>query len=203
MISKNPRFRPNSVKIFRVPPLRIFYPCQWGPKIWKRSPWGPRSPNGDPRGSSVCVIFHQTQALSWLMFLSDTDPVTIGVEDFITYLLYITLHYITLHYIAKHWFALHKSSYFYFNTRHRSLITQRQNMQCTCREACMFAVMYNVHGKPIQVKPIQFQFWVFWSQMALIEQWNPGDVLYWKQERCHEKCSLILSRNIETQESKI
>ena len=31
---------------------------QWGPKIWKRSPWGPRSPNGDPRGSSgsyACV----------------------------------------------------------------------------------------------------------------------------------------------------
>ena len=29
MISKNPRFRPNSVKIFRVPPLHIFYP--WVP----------------------------------------------------------------------------------------------------------------------------------------------------------------------------
>ena len=26
MISKNPRFRPNTVKIFRVPPLHIFYP---------------------------------------------------------------------------------------------------------------------------------------------------------------------------------
>ena len=24
----------------------------WGPKNWKRSPWGPRSPNEDPRGSS-------------------------------------------------------------------------------------------------------------------------------------------------------
>ena len=27
MILKSPRFRPNSVKIFRVPPLRFFYPC--------------------------------------------------------------------------------------------------------------------------------------------------------------------------------
>ena len=25
---------------------------QWGPKDWKRSPWGPGSPNGDPFGSS-------------------------------------------------------------------------------------------------------------------------------------------------------
>ena len=36
------------------------------------------------------------------MFLSDTDPVTIGVEDFITYLLYITLHYIILQSIGLH-----------------------------------------------------------------------------------------------------
>ena len=38
MISKNPRFRPNSVKIFRVPPLRIFYPWT-GPRTV-----GPRGP---------------------------------------------------------------------------------------------------------------------------------------------------------------
>ena len=25
----------------------------WGPKSWKRSPWGPGSPNGDPLGSSA------------------------------------------------------------------------------------------------------------------------------------------------------
>jgi len=31
IISKSPRFRPNSVKIFRVPPLRIFYPCWYSP----------------------------------------------------------------------------------------------------------------------------------------------------------------------------
>ena len=36
MISKNPRFRPNSVKIFRVPPLRIFYPCMWHPQYTQR-----------------------------------------------------------------------------------------------------------------------------------------------------------------------
>ena len=30
MISKNPRFRPNSVIIFRVPPLSIFYPWAGG-----------------------------------------------------------------------------------------------------------------------------------------------------------------------------
>ena len=29
----------------------------WGPKIWKRSPWGPGSPNGDPFGSSGSMYF--------------------------------------------------------------------------------------------------------------------------------------------------
>ena len=32
----------------------------WGPKNWKRSPWGPGSPNGDPRGSSANVSFLNT-----------------------------------------------------------------------------------------------------------------------------------------------
>ena len=66
---------------------------------------------------------------------------------------------------------------------------------------CTYMV-YNIE-KPSYVKPIQFQIWVFWSQMALIEQYNPWGFLYCRQGRCHESFSLIPSRNIETQESKI
>ena len=36
----------------------------WGPKNWKRSPWGPGSPNGDPRGSSALLAAVQ---FGWCM----------------------------------------------------------------------------------------------------------------------------------------
>ena len=40
------------------------------------------------RPNAASCYFHLTQAPSWLLCLSDNDPVTIGVEDFISYLLY-------------------------------------------------------------------------------------------------------------------
>ena len=36
----------------------------WGPKNWKRSPWGPGSPNGDPLGSSAIGAKHPDLPLS-------------------------------------------------------------------------------------------------------------------------------------------
>ena len=43
--------------------LEIENGIRWGPKDWKRSPWGPRSPNGDPFGSSAEEIAKKLQSL--------------------------------------------------------------------------------------------------------------------------------------------
>ena len=73
-----------------------------------------------------------------------------------------------------------------------------------CMASCTLYMVYNIKT-PIHVKPmqLQFQFWVLRSQMALLEQLSLWGVFHWRQERCHDKCSLIPSRNIEIQESKI
>ena len=41
----------------------------WGPKIWKRSPWWPGSPNGDPLGSSAYVKTKNHDELKLLHYL--------------------------------------------------------------------------------------------------------------------------------------
>ena len=83
MISKNSLFRPNNVKILRVPPLRFFYP--WGGGAFEKHPvceskdtpqWGAPTPCGENlcfhcRGNWQNVLITQDYVLLCLFILAN------------------------------------------------------------------------------------------------------------------------------------